>query len=133
VPIQRPSTIHKLCAAVLVAWDENGLTVGTGLFDHITWHCFGSTDITNGMSQATGNCVGTDPAGDQIVLDVATDGKSPADAKSISVLGKLTTGTGKYAGISGNFKFVGHGPEFRTAAEGTSVQYGTTQGSYKLP
>jgi hypothetical protein len=26
---------------VLIALDETGLSVGRGLFDHITWHCFG--------------------------------------------------------------------------------------------
>jgi hypothetical protein len=26
---------------VLVAFDENGLKVGTGIMDHTTWHCFG--------------------------------------------------------------------------------------------
>jgi hypothetical protein len=24
---------------VLLAWDENALSVGNGLFDHMTWHC----------------------------------------------------------------------------------------------
>jgi hypothetical protein len=44
-----------------------------------------------------------------------------------------STGTGKYAGISGGFSYVIHGNEFRSAAEGTYVNYGTNQGSYKLP
>jgi hypothetical protein len=118
---------------VLSAWDENGLSVGNGLFDHVTWHCWGIEDIAKGMSQFQGYCVGTDPAGDQIVGEVASDGKFPADTKSVKVVGKLTTGTGKYVGISGDFTFVGHGPEFKTAGEGTYAQYGTGQGSYKLP
>jgi hypothetical protein len=118
---------------VLLAWDENGLTVGTGLLDHMTWHCWGLLNIANGMIDWLGYCVATDPAGDQVASDVASDGKYPANAKSYKATGNITTGTGKYAGISGGWGFVGHNPEFRTAAEGTEVQYTTFQGSYKLP
>jgi hypothetical protein len=118
---------------LLAAWDENGLSVGNGLFDHVTWHCWGIADTANRMSQWQGYCVTTDPAGDQIVAEVASDGKYPADAKSFRGTGKLTTGTGKYAGVSGGYTADLHAPEFRTAAEGTFAQYGTTQGSYKLP
>jgi hypothetical protein len=118
---------------LLVAWDENGLSVGNGLFDHMTWHCWGVGDTAKGMTHWQGYCVATDPAGDHLAVDVASDGKYPADAKNFKATGKLTTGTGKYAGISGGFAFVGHGPDFRTAAEGTYAQYGTAEGSYKLP
>ena len=118
---------------LLAAWDENALSVGTGLLDHMTWHCWGLFNIANGMTDWRGYCVMTDPAGDQIAADVASDGKYPADAKSYKGTGNITTGTGKYAGISGNWAFVGHSPEFRAAAEGTDVQYGPVQGSYKLP
>jgi hypothetical protein len=97
---------------LLAAWDENALSVGTGLLDHMTWHCWGLFNIANGMTDWRGYCVMTDPAGDQIAADVASDGK--------------------YAGISGSWAFVGHSPEFRAAAEGTDVQYGPVQGSYKL-
>jgi hypothetical protein len=116
---------------VLLAWDENALSVGNGLFDHMTWHCWGTTE--NRMIQYQGYCVATDPAGDQIVADVASDGKFPADAKSYKGTGRLTTGTGKYAGVSGDYTAVFHLPEFRTAAAGTYAQYGTPQGSCKLP
>jgi len=75
----------------------------------------------------------TDPAGDQIVGNIATDGKFAADAKTFSVSGTITTGTGRYTGISGGWNFVQHGPDFRTAAEGTYTTYGPLEGSYKLP
>lgn len=117
---------------LLNAFDENGLSVGNGLFDHMTWHCWGLFDITNAMAQHHGYCVVTDPAGDQIAGSFASDGRYPADAKSISGAFTFITGTGKYAGISGGNKYVGH-PEFRTAAEGTFVIHNTFQGSYKLP
>ena len=47
--------------------------------------------------------------------------------------GGFTSGTGKYAGISGNLTNVLHDPEFRTATEETFVNYGELQASYKLP
>ena len=118
---------------ILIAWEENDLSVGKGILDHMTWHCFGLQDISSGISQYSGYCVITDPVGDQIVVDIASDGKYAADAKSYNGTATFTTGTGKYAGISGGYTIVIHGPEFRTAAEGTYVIYGPVKGSYKLP
>lgn len=118
---------------LLDAFDENGLTLTNGLLDHATLHCFGLYDAANGMGQWNGRCVITDTAGDQIVADVASDGKFPTDAKSDRGLGTFTTGTGKYAGITGGWTFEGHVPEFRTAVEGTHAQNGPFHGSYKLP
>ena len=119
----------------LVTWDETGLSVGNGAFDHMTYHCFGLGNIANGMEQDQGYCVGTDPAGDQLVVESVTD-KRPTSAKSFGETGTLTSGTGKYAGISGEYTAVNHGPEFRTdrtGAEGTYVQHGDFQAKYKLP
>ena len=118
---------------LLATLDENGLTVGNGFGDHMTWHCFGLIDIASGMAQHHGNCVGTDPAGDQVAGEFASNGKYAADAKSFSGTTTLTTGTGKYTGISARWTYVGHGPEFRSASEGTVFDYNTNQGSYKLP
>jgi hypothetical protein len=83
---------------------------------------FGLSDIANGMNQFRGYSVGIDPSGDQIVGDYASDGKIPADAKSYSGKFTVTTGTGKYAGISGGGTFTCHSPDFGTAAEGTYAQ-----------
>jgi hypothetical protein len=120
----------------LVAWifEDSGFSVGeTGtLFDHLTWHCIGVGSVVNGEVQGTkGNCVGTDPAGDQLFLDFAGD-RNPADAKVISGKTTYVDGTGKYAGISGGNMYVLHGGEFKTAAEQTYVQYGLLEGSYKF-
>ena len=30
---------------VLAAFDENGLTLTNGLFDHMTWHCWGNRGL----------------------------------------------------------------------------------------
>ena len=118
---------------LLNVWDENGLTLSDGLLDHMTWHCFGLADFTNGVGEHHGYCVATDPAGDQIVGNIASEGKYAIDAKVFSGLLTFTTGTGKFAGITGSLKYVVHGPEFRTVAEGTDVSYNTFKGSYKLP
>jgi hypothetical protein len=120
---------------LLVGWDESGLSVGKGILDHVTWHCWGLFNIINGTAQTTGGyCVVTDPSGDQFAVNLAGDKWRPKDTKSFTGLATLITGTGKYAGINGNYKYECHGPDFHTAAEGTYVQYcALFQGSYKLP
>jgi hypothetical protein len=39
---------------LVLALDENGLSVTNGLLDHLTWHCSGLADFTNGAGQAPG-------------------------------------------------------------------------------
>ena len=116
---------------LLIAWEENGLQLTDGFLDHVTWHCWGTGDYVNGMGQDRGNCVGTDPSGDQEVFSTDDEKHSP-DQKVVSGTFTYTAGTGKYAGISGGGKWTGHAGEFRPAAEGTYFQYVTFQGSYKL-
>jgi len=41
-------------------------------------------------------------------------------------------GSGKYAGISGAWTYVGHSQEFKTT-EGSIAQYAPIKGSYKVP
>jgi hypothetical protein len=118
---------------LVVAYDQNGLTAGNGILDHMTWHCIELVGIASGMVQWQSRCVGTDPAGDQIASEGLSDGKYAIDAKSYRGKGRFTTGTGKYSGIHGDWTFVGHSPEFRAEAEGTGVEFGPLQGRYKLP
>ena len=113
------------------AFDENGLTVGGGLLDHMAWHCWGILDGASTIVQYRNYCVSTDPAGDQIGADVVSDGKIDL-SKPFSATASFVAGTGKYAGISGGWSFVGHSSEFKTP-DGTYVQYGPIKGSYKLP
>jgi hypothetical protein len=47
-----------------------------------------------------GQCIATDPAGDQVVDDRVTEDHE-LSAKSVKVIGEDTSGTGKYAGVSG--------------------------------
>ena len=115
---------------LLSPFEQNALTLGDGLVDHLTWHCSGLYEMTKGMAEHHGYCVATDPAGDQFAGNFASDGKYAADAKSYSGAVTFIGGTGKYAGISGGFTYVGHSPEFRAAAEGAFVDYITLEGSY---
>jgi hypothetical protein len=114
------------------AWELNGLSVGSGLLDHMTWHCWGITDGMNTIGQYSGHCVLTDPAGDQIATDLVSDGKVDF-TKIWGDTHTISAGTGKYAGISGGWTFTLYQSEFKTPAAGTWVQYGTLKGSYKLP
>ena len=116
---------------LLTVFDDNGFTVGQGLADRMTHHCWGMGDFTNGMGQDRGYCVGVDPAGDQLVGNFEAE-KHALDQKTWRGTFTFTTGTGKYTGITGGHKYQTHN-EFRTATEGTYVVYVTYEGSYKLP
>ena len=94
---------------------------------------FGISDIEKGMHQYQGRCVGTDPDGDQVVGNAASDGTFAGDAKSHKGLFTWTAGTGNYAGITGGHSYVNHEPDFRPATEGTYFGYNDNHGSYKLP
>jgi hypothetical protein len=111
--------------------EEYGVTVGSGLLDHTTWHCWGLNEGMKTIATFRGYCVGTDPAGDQVALEYFTDGKVD-ESKSFTATATLTGGTGKYAGISGRLSYVTQGHEFK-APEGRYVAYNSYKGNYKLP
>jgi hypothetical protein len=118
---------------ILIVWDDNGMSLGKGIVDHATWHGFGLDDIASGMVRFSGYYVTTDRDGDQIVANMA-ERTGAADAKSFNGSATLTTGTGKYAGITGDYTYVCMSPnEFRTATQGTFAYGCTLQGSYKIP
>jgi len=116
----------------LGSWDHNGLSIGNGITDHLSWHCWGLSETQNGINQGNGYCVATDPDGDQIGGTTVAE-KYASNAKTFRGLATFTAGTGKYAGISGSFTYVCHGNEFKAAAEGTYLAHCDGQGSYKLP
>jgi len=118
---------------LLVAFDETGFTLTNGFLDHVTWHCWGTADYSNGMGQTQGGyCVGTDLAGDQLARTFSDEKHAP-DQKSWNGSLNLTAGTGKYTGISGSGTYVTHGnTEFRLP-QGSYVDNNTIQGNYKIP
>jgi hypothetical protein len=117
---------------LLVVFDENGLNLTDGFINHATAHCWGTGDYTNGMGEDRGYCVGTDPAGDQIVTNIFNP-KHALGAKSLSGTDTWTTGTGKLAGVSGSGTYDCDPGDFKTAVDGTYAITCTIQGSYKLP
>jgi hypothetical protein len=113
------------------SWEEYGLSVGDGLVDHTTWHCWALGDGMKTIATFRGNCVGIDPTGDQTAIEYVSDGKVDL-SKLFTNKATILAGTGKYAGISGGFSVICHGSEFK-APEGRYVQYCSPKGSYKLP
>src|SRR5258708_4607224 len=107
---------------VLLAIDENGANLTDGFTDHTTLHCWAIGDYTNGMGEDHGYCVGTDPAGDQIVTNVFNP-KHALGSKDVSGMDTWSTGTGKFAGVSGGGTYDSHPGEFKTAEAGTYFVY----------
>ena len=118
---------------IFVVYDENGFSLSDGLFDHMTWHCWGTTDYINGIGQGQGYCIGTDPDGDKIAANTGPDEKHDPRQKSWSSPVTYTSGTGKFSGITGAATYVNHANEFRPSNDATFVNYATVKGSYKLP
>ena len=116
----------------LLVFDENGLSTTDGMLDHFTWHCWGLGDFTSGVGETHGYCVGTDPTGDQVVLNIASE-KHPLGQKIVKGSFTMTGGTGKYAGITGTASTTQDGAMFKTTGEGTYVSHNTAEGTYKLP
>ena len=59
--------IGELAPAGWKLYFKGGWGYGTGLLDHMTWHCWGLEDGMNTIiAQIHGYCVLTDPAGDEI-------------------------------------------------------------------
>jgi len=116
-------------------WDEVGQSIGTGLLDHMTWHCFGVKQVLNGISETPhGYCVGTDADGDQIAFVVASE-RYASNASTHRGLGTSITGTGKYAGISTDYTFACENEGAPIYTEGTFERYRhkcTIKGNYKL-
>jgi hypothetical protein len=50
----------------------------------MTWHRSGLVDIADGMVQWQNRCVGTDPVGDQIASEGASDGGTPPMPRAIA-------------------------------------------------
>ena len=114
---------------MVLAIDEDGLSVTNGVLDHMTWHCSGLAEFSNGIGQTQGFCAGRDPVGDQVVFNWESEKHAPQQ-RVVRGTFTWTGGTGKYAGIRGNATYVDYSGEFRPLTEGTIVSYLTFEGSY---
>jgi len=116
---------------VVLVYDVFAAAVSNGLTDHMTWHCVGLGDYTKGVGHDHGYCVAADLSGDQLATDWVV-GNHPL-GKDINGSFTITTGTGKFAGISGSGTTVDRGNEFPGPGEGAFITQVAVQGSYKLP
>ena len=118
---------------LLTAFEFNFLSVSSNpMFDHLTYHCWGSGDYTNNVGVGQGYCVVTDPAGDQFALTFVSE-KYSLEQKSNNGSITLLMGTGKFAGITGTGSYYYDGNMFRPTVQGTFFNHGTLQYNYKLP
>jgi hypothetical protein len=116
---------------MIVAFDDTGLSLTDGFADHMTWHCWGMTDFTKGMGEDQGYCLGTDLAGEKILMRLTGEKHAP-NQKRWSDSFACVEGTGKYVGVSCSETDLMLGNEFPEAPDGTYVQHSAVQGTYKL-
>jgi hypothetical protein len=74
-----------------------------------------------------------DPAGDQIVINWSENENHALDAKEVAGSFTYTTGTGKFAGITGTGTYIDRGNTFKPLTAGTYEVNASSQASYKLP
>jgi hypothetical protein len=117
---------------LLVSYDQNGVTLTNGFTDHMVWRCWGTADTVKGVAEGSFYCTGSDPVGDQLVYNCAND-KHPMDQKAFSGSCSMTTGTGKYAGVSGSVTYGVALDDLRPMADGAFAFSNPIKGSYKLP
>jgi hypothetical protein len=117
---------------LLTTFDNHGLEVGSGLFDHFTWHCWGVGDFAKGVGQERGLCAGTDPAGDQAALSFVSE-KYSFSGKSSKGSVTFIAGTGKFTDITGGGTYDCPLNVFRAVEKGTGLNQCIIHYSYKLP
>ena len=78
---------------VVAVWDANAITVGKGIWDHVSWHGSGHYNITSGISHVRGYFVVQHPHGDNIVVDLPEVTHPAGKAFNGTLL--LTSGTGR--------------------------------------
>jgi hypothetical protein len=103
---------------------------GSGLLHNLAGRCLMAIVIDNGAKtwDQHGYCTYTDAAGDQISEKVDIN-KQPMGAVLVGA-GQWIGGTGKFAGIEGNFE-IHHSP-IKSATEGMAQGVGRKIGSYKI-
>jgi hypothetical protein len=121
----------KVGDLTLTIFDETGPQLTDGFADHVALHCWGIGETANGTAANQGYCVGTDPSGDTLASKFS--GEKSSQDKAMTGTSTLTSGTGKFAGVTGTSQYVVHAPEFHAPTAGTYVNHVTFEGNYKLP
>ncbi len=109
--------------AVVAFWDESGTISGGS-----KQRCFGLSQTVQGMEQATGYCIITDPDGDQILMRSTTEPRF-ANTPTLHGADQALMGTGKFKGVTA-------ADTFSCRQGGDPSQYTSDcdwKGSYKLP
>jgi hypothetical protein len=118
---------------LLVSFEDFGPAKGEGITDHMTWRCWGIGEFVNGKGRSHGYCLGQDPSGDQLAEDWTETEDHALDAKPLKGTIKLTSGTGKFAGITGSGTYEDYGNAWKPITEGTYMVYAPYEISYTLP
>jgi hypothetical protein len=118
---------------LLVFYDSTGVWLTNGFLDHMIMRCWGTDDYVKGVGQFVGGyCVGTDPKGDQVVFTCPPSEKHTQN-QNWGGSCPFTTGTGKYAGVTGIDTYEVQPGTLRPLAEGTFAFSNPNHGTYKLP
>ena len=105
-------------------WGVSFNDEGKGLFHHAVWNCPAISDIYDNTIHTKGSCAVTDTDGDRIFGDWT--GKGPVGGEFAGEV-TISGGTGKYAGMQGNW-------DFHCLGVGTDDQlYCQQKYTYKLP
>jgi len=116
---------------LIVAFDETGLQTTDGFQDHMTSHCLGTDDYTNGIGQITTNCISTDMSGDKLIVKGVSEKHTP-DQKEFVLDIRCDGGTGKYAGATCSEKDTAHVNQFPSPSDDSYVVWVNFEGKYKL-
>jgi hypothetical protein len=103
---------------------------GSGLLHGLAGRCATMNIIDKAAKtvESKGNCVYTDRSGDMIFEEIATAGPQPM-GPVVAVKGTWKGGTGKYAGLTGDFDIRNEGV---LATESLTQSMGKKTGSYKI-
>ena len=103
---------------------------GSGLLHNMAGRCAGTSiiDRSTKTMEFSGYCNYADRGGDQVYEEYSTPGPQTLGTPP-KIKGKWIGGTGKFAGLSGEFDITNSGP---LPAEGATISIGKKIGSFKI-
>ena len=127
----KPLPVGKDCEVTMSASLATAVNdAGSGLLHNMAGRCFTLITLDKAAKtlDARGYCNYADRAGDQVYEEFATPSPQ-AIGPGMKINGKWIGGSGKYAGLSGEFEITSSG---NLSAEGPSQTAGKKVGSYKI-